>query len=160
MILLGKGATPSVVFRETFRGSYHLLETPLVEGSVDLHFVIHVNRFRRLLAEGFATVGGTVSFQGLADSAEAKGTIFFRLRTEKRVPYDVSFVADDGRTIRFRGQREQHPVNVLEVFTNLRFSLYDDADRELGRGLVRCDLRGDLRRTLASVRLRLRDGGP
>lgn len=155
---LEKLAHPTVVFRETFRGSYHLLAEPLVEHAVDVHFIVRVTAFRRLLWEGFAQIGGTISLEGLADRAEAKGTVRFRLRSEKRVPYDVTFTGDDQRQYRFRGQREPHPVSPFEVFTNLRFALYDENDVEFGRGLVRCDLRGDLKTLITSVRLRLDEG--
>ena len=84
-----------------------------------------------------------------------QGTLRVRLRREKRIPYDLSFVGNDARAYRLRGQREPHPLRPLEVVTDLRFSLYDSDDREIGRGLSRCDLRADVKRTLASVRLRL-----
>jgi hypothetical protein len=144
-------------FRETFRGSLHRLDDPLVERAVDLHLVVHLDEWRRLLREASARVEGSLSIEGIADRAELTGTVRYRLRSEKRVPYEFAFSGDDGKRYRLRGQREPHRVNPLEVLTNLRFSLYDGSDGEIARGLVRCDLRTDLRRTVSSVRLRLTD---
>jgi hypothetical protein len=144
-----------VLFRETFRGSYHRLDDPLTELAADVHLIVHLDEWRRLLREGVARAAGTVTLEGLVDRAALEGTVRFRLRSEKRVPYDLAFVAEDRAPYRLRARREPHPVSPLEVLTNLRFSLYDAADREIGRGLVRCDLRSDLKKTLASVRLRL-----
>lgn len=144
-----------VVFRETFHGSYHEMATPLSERAADLNVVVHMDSWRKLLKEGLARVEGTITLEGIADRAAIDGDVRFRLRSEKRVPYDLSFVGDDGKRYRLRGQREPHPASPLEVVTNLRFSVYDEAHGEIGRGLVRCDLRTDLRRALASVRLRV-----
>lgn len=148
-----------VIFRETFRGSYHTLRDPLDEKAADLHLVIQLQDWSRLMREGVAKATGTLSLEGLADRASIDGNVRYRLRTEKRVPYDLGFVSDDGTPYRIRGQREPHPASPLEVFTSLRFSIYDRSDREVGRGFVRCDLRGDLRRTLASIRLRMNRAG-
>ncbi|MBK6696249.1 MAG: hypothetical protein IPG50_29240 [Myxococcales bacterium] len=143
-----------LLYKETFRGSYHLIDNPLLERSCDLHLVVCFRTLRDA-GEGLAEVSGTVLLEGLADSSAVQGTLRVRLRREKRIPYDLSFVGNDARAYRLRGQREPHPLRPLEVVTDLRFSLYDSDDREIGRGLSRCDLRADVKRTLASVRLRL-----
>ena len=144
-----------LLFRETFRGSFHRLDEPLAERAADLHLVVHLDDWMLLAKERQARVDGSLTLEGIADRREVQGTVRFRLRAEKRIPYDLEFVGDDGKRYRLRGQREPHPVSPLEVITNLRFSIYGEDDQELGRGLVRCDLRSDLKRTLASVRVRL-----
>ena len=143
-----------VMFRETFRGSYHRLDTPLAELAADVHLIVHVDDWRLLVREGIARASGTVTLEGLTDRAELEGTMRFRLRSEKRVPYDLTFRSDDGSSCTLRARREPHPVSPLEVLTNLRFSVYDSAGLEIGRGMVRCDLRSDLKKTLGSIRLR------
>lgn len=143
-----------VMFRETFRGSYHRLDTPLDELAADVHLIVHIEDWRRLVREGVARATGTVTLEGLADRAELEGTVRFRLRSEKRVPYDLKFCSERGSAFTLRARREPHPVSPLEVLTNLRFSVYDGDGLEIGRGMARCDLRSDLKKTIASVRLR------
>lgn len=144
-----------VLFKETFRGSFHRLDDPFVERAADVHLIVTIDDWAALAKEGSARLEGTVSLEGLADRVEIEGTVRYRLRREKRVPYDFTFRGDDAHGYRFRGQREPHPLSPLEVFTNLRFALYDPDDHEIARGLVRCDLRADLRRMLGSVRAKL-----
>ncbi len=144
-----------VLFRETFRGSFHLLDDPFTTRAADVHLIVNIDDWAALAKDGAARLEGTVSLEGIADRVELEGSVRYRLRREKRVPYDFTFVGEGGTGYRFRGQREPHPVSPLEVFTNLRFSLYDPDDHEIGRGLVRCDLRSDLRRLIGSVRAKL-----
>lgn len=153
---LGKWGTLGVVFRESFRGSYHRIDEALVERAADLHLVVFMNQFRRFVREqDAARVSGSLSIEGLVDRVEVIGTVRFRLRTEKRISYDLSFKAGDGVVYRLRAQREPHPVSPLEVITNLRFSIYDENEHEIGRGLARCDIRTDLKAAVGSLRLRL-----
>jgi hypothetical protein len=45
------------------------------------------------------------------------------------------------------------PLAIVEPFTTLSGSLYDDGRREIGRATLRFDLRSDIRKLLRSFRL-------
>src|ERR1043165_517008 len=102
-----------LLFRETFRGSFHRLDDPLPEHAVDIHLLVELAEWRQLARDGIARVEGTATLEGITGSTKVDGSVRFRLRSENRVPYDLSLVSENGTKVRFRGQREPHPANPL-----------------------------------------------
>ncbi|WP_394838253.1 hypothetical protein LVJ94_15215 [Pendulispora rubella] len=141
-------------FRETMRGTYHLLDTPLDERAMEFTLVARTKGFRRFLREQVAEIEGEVTLEGLATNQPLSGTLSFKLQ-EKRLPYGFSFKDDKGKVRRVRGQKDFSLIYLADSISTLPLSIYDEADREVGRGLVRFDLRGDTGKLLRSFRLRL-----
>jgi len=141
-------------FRETMRGTYHFLDSPLEERAMEFTLVARTKGFRRFLREQVAEVEGEVTLEGIADAKPLSGTLSFKLH-EKRLPYAFSFKDNAGKVYRVRGQKDFSLVYLADSISTLPLSLYDDADREVGRGLVRFDLRSDTGKLLRSFRLRL-----
>jgi hypothetical protein len=103
---------------------------------------------------------GTIFAEGLATRAIAGvpvyGTLTMRLFDEKRIPYDLSFEGDDGRTYRLRGQRDFFMHDAVDSLTILPASLYDDTGGEVARALLRFDPKTELGPFLKSFRPRMR----
>jgi hypothetical protein len=79
-----------------------------------------------------------------------------KLFDEKRIPYDLTFEGDDGRTYRLRGQRDFFMHDAVDSLTILPASLYDDMGIETGRALLRFDPKTDLPALMKSFRPRVR----
>ena len=136
------------------RGTYHLLASPLDERAMEFTIDVRTRGFRRFLRERLAEIEGEVTLENLAEGKPLSGSIAFKIH-EKRLPYAFSFKDDKGKSYRVRGQKDLSLVYLTDSICSLPLSLFDDADRELGRGMVRFDLRGDTGKLLRSFRLRL-----
>jgi len=141
-------------FRETMRGAYHLLASPLEERAMEFTIAVRTKGFRRFLREQVAEIEGEVTLEGLAEKKPLTGTLGFKLG-EKRLPYGFSFKDDKGKVYRVRGQKDLSLLYLTDSVSTLPLTLFDDTDRELGRAVVRFDLRGDTGKLLRSFRLRL-----
>ena len=142
--------------REKLEGSYYLLEAPLVDRAIRFEVRLGIDGLRAFLREKRVGARGTVFVEGLAEGAgegvPAEGAVTVRLLEERRIPYDLSFAADDGRRLRLRGQRDFFVHDMVDSLTILPASLYDDEGREIGRAMLRFDPRRELPVTLKSLR--------
>ncbi len=146
---------PGLSFRETLRGSYFLLEDPMRERALDLDLEARASDLRRLPVGRTFSLQGTIDAEGLGVGRPASGTLGVHLFDERRLPYRLHFTGDDGARYELSGQKEWVPFAPLESVTTLRASLYDEAEREVGRALLRFDARREGLRFLGSFRLRL-----
>jgi hypothetical protein len=96
---------------------------------------------------------------GFADAVPVVGTVGYRLLEQGRVPYELTFTANDGQRYHLRGQREVKPFAPMEWLTVLPASIYDESGRERLRASLRGDLRNDAKKLLRSVRLTFGGGG-
>jgi hypothetical protein len=144
---------------EAFSGQYHLFEDPMRDHAIAIALRLDVDGMRRFLRERKIAAQGTVHADTLAKDGRAlEGSVAMRLFDERRVPYDLAFEGDDGRIYRLRGQRDFFVHDALSSLTVLPLSLYDDAENEIGRALLRFDPRTELRTTVKSFRPRVRVG--
>src|SRR5438309_379751 len=72
---------------------------------------------------------------------------------ERRLPYDFTFRGDDDREYRFHGQKDVTMIALHDTMTTLPASLYDADGKEVGRAVLRFDVRGDLVKFLRSWKL-------
>lgn len=138
-------------FEETLRGGFHLLADPAVELAMDLSVEIRLDGVRRFLRERTGTLKGHVTIDGFADGP-VEGTLGLAVVAQRRLPYDFSFVANDGKRYRFRGEKDFRLLELVDPVTLLPMSLYDEESREVGRATVRFDVRSDLKKTVRSLR--------
>jgi hypothetical protein len=122
---------PALSFTEHMSGTFYLLAEPLRERKIALDFEAHVRTQTasltgRLRAEGFAT-------------SPVQGTIDARALAEKRIPYDLSFVGDDGQRYRLRGEKDLSWLAPIETLVVLHFTIgrENDAWTEIARGTMR-----------------------
>ena len=146
--------------RESFSGSYYRLEEPLRDHAMRISLRLGVDGMRRFLRQRKVTASGTIFAERLAerapDGVPLHGTLTMKLFDEKRIPYDLAFEGDDGRTWRLRGQRDFFMHDAVDSLTILPASLYDDAGIEVGRALLRFDPKTELPALVRSFRPRVR----
>jgi len=145
---------------ESFSGSYYRLDEPLRDHAMRISLRLGVDGMRRFLRERKVDAAGTIFAEQLAarepEGVPLYGTLTMKLFDEKRIPYDLAFEGDDGRTWRLRGQRDFFVHDAVDSLTILPASLYDDAGVEAGRALLRFDPKTELPALVRSFRPRVR----
>lgn len=145
---------------ESFSGSYYRLDEPLRDHAMRISLRLGVDGMRRFLRERKVDASGTIFAEQLAgrspEGVPLYGTLTMKLFDEKRIPYDLAFEGDDGRTWRLRGQRDFFVHDAVDSLTILPASLYDDAGVEAGRALLRFDPKTELPALVRSFRPRVR----
>ncbi|HEY8076853.1 MAG TPA: hypothetical protein VIF62_22155 [Labilithrix sp.] len=142
--------------REGFSGTYYRLDRPLEDQAIQIALHLGVDGIRRFARDRQMQATGTIVADELAASGRPlRGTVAMKLFDERRVPYDLGFEGDDGRSYRLRGQRDFF-VHDARSLTVLPASLYDDAGVEIARALMRFDARTELPTFVKSFRPRLR----
>lgn len=139
-------------FRETMRGNFYLFDSPLEERALEFTLKVETRKLRRFLRDRTCSISGDVTAEGLAKKAKLDGTLAFR---QRRLPYDFSFTGDDGKAYRFRGQKDLSWFTPAESISTLPASILDESGTEIGRAVVRFDLRGDTGSFVKSFRLQL-----
>ena len=146
--------------KESFSGSYYRLDEPLRDHAMRISLRLGVDGMRRFLRERKVEASGTIFAEKLAerapDGVPLYGKLTMKLFDEKRIPYDLAFEGDDGRTWRLRGQRDFFVHDAVDSLTVLPASLYDDAGVEAGRALLRFDPKTELPALVRSFRPRVR----
>ncbi len=142
--------------RESFSGSYYLLDRPLEDHAIELALALGVDGLRRFARDRRIQATGTIVAEGLAATGRPiEGSVSMKLFDERRVPYDLGFQGDDDRWYRLRGQQDFF-VHDARSLTVLPASIYDDAGAEIGRAVMRFDPRTELPALVRSFRPRLR----
>ena len=145
---------------ESYSGSYYRLDEPFRDHPMRISLRLGVNGLRRFLRERKVEAKGLIHAEGLAarevEGVALGGTLAMKLFDEKRIPYDLTFEGDDGRTYRLRGQRDFFVHDAVDSLTMLPASLYDDANVEIGRALLRFDPKTELPTLVKSFRPRVR----
>jgi hypothetical protein len=148
--------------KESFSGSYYRLDEPLRDHAMRISLRLGVDGMRRFLRQRKVDASGTIFAENLAERSPEgvllHGTLTMKLFDEKRIPYDLAFEGDDGRTWRLRGQRDFFVHDAVDSLTMLPASLYDDAGVEAGRALLRFDPKTELPALVRSFRPRVRLG--
>lgn len=144
---------------ETFSGSYYMLDAPTRDHALALSLRVDFDGIGRFIRERRADASGTLHAENLAEGAghgkPVRGSVTMRLFDQKRIPYDLSFEGDDGRTYRLKGQRDFFLHDAIDSLTILPASLYDDAGTEVGRAMLRFDPKTALMPLLRSLRPRV-----
>ena len=134
-------------FVERLAGTYYRLDEPLRERAIALDVEAHVRSLRMPVA----TATGHVRAQDFAD-APVQGTIGLHALGDRRIPYDLGFVGDEGRRYRLRGEKDLSWLAPVETLVVLPFTIgVDDGGvwTEVARGTMRFDVRKDSLRALA-----------
>lgn len=142
-------------FEETMSGSYHLLSAPLDERAISFSIGARVSRIRQFLKDKTARIQGEVEVEGFADRGPLEGTLGLKLFDERRLAYSFVFRANDGNDYRLHGQKDVTLIALVDTMTTLPASIYDAAGKEIGRAVLRFDVRGDLMTFLRSWRPRV-----
>jgi hypothetical protein len=141
-------------FTQTMTGSYWLLDAPAEEGAIAFTMEATAPDVRAFARDKTWRITGTIDAERLARGRPLDGTLVFRLFDERRIAYRFTFPADDGRRYEVSGQEEWSGLAPVTSLTLLPVSLYDERGDEIGRAMLRFDLRSDWARWLKSFRLR------
>jgi hypothetical protein len=142
-------------FEETMSGSYHLLSSQLEERAISFKLSARVTGIRQFLRDKLARVEGEVTIEGFAEQRPLEGTLALKLLDERRLTYDFTFRANDGKSYRFHGQKDVTLIAPVDTMTTLPASIYDPAGGEIARAVLRFDTRGTLLTFLRSWRARV-----
>jgi hypothetical protein len=141
-------------FTQTMSGSYWLLDAPAEEGAIAFTMEVVAPDLRAFARDKTWRITGTIDAERLAKGRPLDGTLAFRLLDERRMAYRFTFPGDDGRRYEVSGQEEWSGLAPVASLTLLPVSLYDERGDEIGRAILRFDLRSDWARWLRSFRLR------
>jgi hypothetical protein len=146
---------PGVSYRETLSGNYWRLDAPTDERAIAFTIDAYARSVVDLARSKTWQVKGTIDADHLASGKELTGTVSFKLLSERRVPYRLTFVGDDGHRYELSGQREWSGLSPVGSLTLLPACLYDEHGDEVGRAMLRFDLRADWASWMKSFRLRV-----
>jgi hypothetical protein len=142
-----------LTFRETLDGSWHRPSAPADERRCSVDVTVIIPRVTELLGNTVADISGRVTLEGLATDREFKGTLGIgAIVRERRVPYAFSFIGDDGVAYRFDGAKEVNVLGLPRSMTTLGAYVFDPQGDEVGRVILRADLREEALRFLTTFR--------
>ena len=119
-------------YRETLHGVYYSLSRPTDERPLECFLNVTIGDLGAALRQKLGRIEGELTMDGFADRVPVVGTVGFRLLDQKRVPYELSFTANDGGHYRLRGQRELKPAAPAEWLTVLAERFEQTPDSMLG----------------------------
>jgi hypothetical protein len=145
-----------VTFRETLDGSWHRPSAPGEERRCSVDVSVVIPRVTELLGNTIAEISGRVTLEGFATNREFKGTLGVgAILRERRIPYAFSFIADDGAAYRFDGAKEVNVLSLPKSTSTLGAYVFDGQGEEVGRVVLRADLRDEVVRFLTTFRPKL-----
>ena len=139
-------------YEEKMTGTYHLLSRPEEEKAFSFSAQAAVENVVKYLQDMSATLEGTVEMEGFADHAALSGTLELNPLFGRVLRYQFSFVANDGKSYRFAGQKDINLFDLPGSMTTLPGAVYDEGGNEIARVLTRFDLGSDLVPFLLSFR--------
>jgi hypothetical protein len=140
-------------FRETMAGSFHLLSAPEDERPMSFTIRARSHGILSFLRKPEVAIEGEVDAEGFADHRRLTGSLGLDVLRTKTLPYSFRFTTNDGRPCVFSGKKTISASDLAHSMTVLPGSLLDEKGKEIGRALLRFDLRSDLMKFLSSFRV-------
>jgi hypothetical protein len=131
-------------FEEKQTGTYHLFSRPEEEKAFTFTAQAAVDSVLDYLRDMSATLQGTVEMEGFADQVPLNGSLELNPLLGRVLRYQFTFVANDGKTYRFAGQKDIQLLDLPGSMTTLPGVVYDETGNEIARVLTRFDLGSDL----------------
>lgn len=142
-----------LTFRETMAGGYHLTSAPGADRPMHFTIEARIPTLRSLLGTPLFSISGSVFAEGFAEHRPLRGTLCIDPLRGKVLVYMFDFEADDGAPYTFQGRKTLGSGDLLQAMTILPGGIFDSAGKEVGRALLRFDLRSDLLKFLRTFRL-------
>ena len=127
-------------FAETMAGTVVWSREPKVTYPFKFEITAHADSTRAHLRDGQVVVRGVVTAPPLAEGADCEGTMTIRPIGQKLIRYELSFVADDGKTYEIVGQKDIRYARLLHSWTHLPLDVLDEEHRRVGIAATRFDL--------------------
>ena len=134
-------------------GSFHLLSAPEVERPMSFTIRARARSILSFLRRPEVEIEGEVDAEGFADHRRLSGTLGLDVIRTGTLPYAFRFTSNDGKACVFSGQKTITARELAHSMTVLPGSLLDESGAEIGRALLRFDLRSDLIKFITSFRL-------
>lgn len=142
-----------LTFRETMSGGYHLSSAPDVDRPMQFTVRASLPSLRALLGTPVFSIHGEVDAEGFADHKVLDGTLCIDLFRGRLLVYAFQFEGNDGHKYSFQGRKVLSEGHIVDAMTVLPGGIHDDSGAEVGRALLRFDLRSDIFKFLRSFRL-------
>lgn len=139
-------------FRETMAGSFHLLVNPADERPMSFTIQARSRSLFSFLRRPEMDIVGEIDAEGFADHRYLWGTLGLDVVRTGTLPYAFRFSANDGMPYVFQGKRTLLVRDFPLSMSVLPGSILSTDGTEVGRALLRFDLRSDLLRFLKSFR--------
>ena len=139
-------------FHETMAGSFHLVTRPDEERPMSFTIRARARSLFSFLRRPEVEIEGEVDAAGFADHRYLRGTLGMDVIRTRTLPYAFRFTGNDGATYAFVGKKTISPSELALSMTVLPGSLLDERGSEVGRALLRFDLRSDLLKFLSSFK--------
>lgn len=140
----------SLLYTETLRGTYFLVDTPDDVRTCEVSVHVNLPRPAGVIEHAEARMSGTATFDGLVEQAPIAGTLRVRWIRPRRVSYEFTFTAADGRTLEFRGAKHPSLLRPLYTATTLWGTLHA-GEQAVAMVSLHFDLRRDLVAFLQSL---------
>ena len=139
-------------FSETMQGTVEWDAEPGVKHPFSFEVTAEADSTRAHLRDGKAALRGVVHAPPLTAAGDAEGVITIRPLGQRIIRYELSFIADDGRTYEVVGQKDIRLSDPLRSFTYLPAEIHDDNNRRIGTCETHFDTKRDGWRFLRSFR--------
>ena len=145
--------SPALHWRETLEGLAWTLESPEETRAlyISLDAVLTMASLRSPKGPVVVPFQGTLHASGIAEGAALTGRLV--ARPPGRLVYDAVFATETRSSCRLAGEKHLFWLAPRATLTELQVSLYDEANREFARGLVRSTFATDPRHLLRTLRL-------
>lgn len=107
---------------------------------------------RQHLADGKATVRGTIHAPPIAPGVDVEGVLTIRLFGERIIRYELAFAGHDGKRYELVGQKDLRWLSPFKTFTYLPAEILDEEHRRVGTCEATFDLKNDWWSLLRSFR--------
>lgn len=141
-------------FRASMTGSFRLHDAPGPAGERPMSLTVQgrSGRLWDFLRRPEVEIEGEVDAETFADHRYLRGRLGPAERRTGALPVAFEFTANDGRRYAFAGEETVRADDLVESVSVLPGAILDDGGAEVGRALLRFDLRSDLLRLLGSLR--------
>jgi hypothetical protein len=139
-------------FEETMRGEYRR-DGEGAERSFSFRGRAETHNLRDFFRTETVTLKGTVTMEGIANDKPLEGSMVIAPLTRGYIAYDFAFQGDDGERYQFTGAKHVKLLALAHTMTTLYGRIIGKKGEDVGRAVVRFDLKNDLARFLGSFRL-------
>jgi hypothetical protein len=137
---------------ETMAGTVEWDARPGTRHPFRFEITAQADSTRRHLADGKATVRGTVHAPPIAQGVEVEGVLTIRPVGQRIIRYELAFIGDDGKHYEMVGQKDIRWRSPLKTFTHLPAEILDEEHRRVATCETTFDLKKDWWTFLRSFR--------
>jgi hypothetical protein len=139
-------------FAETMAGTVEWDAQPGARHPFRFEITAQADSTRRHLADGRATVRGTVHAPPIAQAVDVEGVLIIRPVGQRIIRYELAFTGDDGKHYEMVGQKDIRWRSPLKTLTYLPAEILDEEHRRIATCETTFDLRKDWWSFLRSFR--------